>query len=503
MTKPFRPRVTRPVPDVLSPETENALRKTDSYRKTWEDYISTFSPEHFLARQERIIRRHAIETGILERLYDISWGVTQSLVADGITSDVYERASENANELANPTALETIEVQLSALQMMVEFVQSSRDFTSGFIKELHASMTKNQKYVDGSEDQFGNRTKMPLRHGEWKLTGNSVTRPDGSLWAFVDPMFVQDEIEFLVSEYAKKSAISHPIVLAAWVHYSFINIHPFSDGNGRVARALTLFALLRGHYPPIVVARDSRSEYIAALDRGNEGDLEPLIRFFARLEENTLLGELDSVPVQVESSASVADLAKAFASRLNEKAESALNEKRFKAEKLALELQSRIKDLLEASGAEVSGQMQLPSLDFRAWVDSAQPPEPKSKYYAGQIIVSARAVGFYSNHTNGTWWSCLSILVNGKKMKFVAVVQKVGHGESGVLAVTVSAEEYFASSENSASDERSYDDLLRVSSTDWVNMSSETPVHEVWPEVKAFIDKMLFAALAEFFNRAH
>jgi Fic family protein len=503
MTKPIKKQVTRPVPSVLSPETENALRKTDAYRLTWEEYISTFSSEHLMARQERIIRKHAIETGILERLYDVSWGVTQSLVADGITSDVYERASESANEVPNLTALETIEVQLSALQMMVDFVQTSRAFTAGFIKELHAAMTKNQKFVDGSQDQFGNSTKMPLRHGEWKLTGNSVTRPDGTEWAFVDPLFVQDEIEFLVAEYEKKSETTHPIVLSAWVHYSFINIHPFSDGNGRVARALSLFALLRGHYPPIVVARDSRTEYIAALDKGNEGDLEPLIRFFARLEENTLLGELDSVPVEVESSASVSDLAKAFATRLNLKAESSLNEKRVRAEILASGLQAKIKDLLELSAEQVSGQLQLPSIDFQARVDSAHPPEPKSKYYAGQIIGAAKAVGFYSNHTDGTWWSCLTIYLNGKKMKFVAVVQKVGHGESGVLAVTVSAEEYFVSNESSGQDERSFEDILRVSSSDWVNMSSETEVKEVWPEVKDFVERMLFAALAEFFNRAH
>ena len=42
------------------------------------------------------MRRHAIETGIIERLYDIDWGVTEALVAEGLTADAVARADSGA-----------------------------------------------------------------------------------------------------------------------------------------------------------------------------------------------------------------------------------------------------------------------------------------------------------------------------------------------------------------------------------------------------------------------
>lgn len=496
-----RSYVTKTIPSSFSPETENALRKTDSYKRTWEDYVSAFSKEQLEEREARLIRRHAIETGILERLYDVSWGVTQSLVADGITADVFERANDGGSELSNPTALETMKVQHAALEMMVDFVKSSRPLSVGFIKELHAAMTKNQLFVD-SEDQFGRESQMPLRHGEWKLIPNSVARPDGTNWQFVEPLFVQDEIERLVAEYAQKAELTHPIVLAAWIHYSFIAIHPFSDGNGRVARALMLLALLKGKYPPLVISRESRSEYIEALDKGNDGDLELLIRFFAKLEESTLLGELDSLPVEPTPSASLVDLAKAYAGRISKQVETSIEENRVKTAQLASEIQTKVIEFLTKTGREVEQQFQQPSLDFSHYVDHASPPEPKAKYYQGQVVSSAKAVGFYSNHADGTWWTCLTLRLNGKRMKFVTIIQKVGHGETGVIAVTVSAEEYFSNGDANNAEERSFDDLLKVSINDWVNMSYDSDIEVVWPEIQSFVDGMLIAAATEFFNRA-
>jgi Fic family protein len=44
----------------------------------------------------------------------------------------------------------------------------------------------------------------------------------------------------------------HPVARAAWLHHRFISIHPFEDGNGRVARALTLLVLLKANYAPLV-----------------------------------------------------------------------------------------------------------------------------------------------------------------------------------------------------------------------------------------------------------
>ena len=56
-------------------------------------------------------------------------------------------------------------------------------------------------------------------------------------------------------------------MLEAYVraHTSFVRIHPFFDGNGRLARLLANLPVLFAGYPPIVSPAESRTEYIMSL----------------------------------------------------------------------------------------------------------------------------------------------------------------------------------------------------------------------------------------------
>ncbi len=66
-----------------------------------------------------------------------------------------------------------------------------------------------------------------------------------------------------------------------------MQIHPFQDGNGGVTRALVTWHLVQHDYLPIVVTRDDRNDYIDALEAGDDGDLNPLIAFTARLQRRS------------------------------------------------------------------------------------------------------------------------------------------------------------------------------------------------------------------------
>ncbi|MCI0497718.1 MAG: Fic family protein [Thermoplasmata archaeon] len=81
---------------------------------------------------------------------------------------------------------------------------------------------------------------------------------------------------------------SHPIVAAAFVHHRFVEIHPFSDGNGRVARLLMNLRLMRAGYPPVVIAASGRNEYYRALRDADMGDLGPLIDLILRATDASL-----------------------------------------------------------------------------------------------------------------------------------------------------------------------------------------------------------------------
>jgi len=57
----------------------------------------------------------------------------------------------------------------------------------------------------------------------------------------------------------------HPIITTALAHQQFVNIHPFIDGNGRIARLLNNWLLLSEGYPPLSIPLVLRMEYLNAL----------------------------------------------------------------------------------------------------------------------------------------------------------------------------------------------------------------------------------------------
>lgn len=414
-------------------DTKNLLATVDTVRGAWDEYLSRVSPEEFDEARRRTLTRHAIETGIIERLYEVSWGVTEALVAEGLTLEAAARAGGIAEE-----TLDVIHSQLDALQLLVAAVKSGRELTSSFIKELHSAITRTQLTYK-ARDQFGRYFDRPLKHGEWKEFPNDVTRVDGSRLEYAPPEQVQSQIDTLLQLYEAARA-EHPIILASWLHHRFVRIHPFQDGNGRVARALSLMVLLRAKYAPIVVTNDQREDYIDALDAANQGDIRPLVRLFAGLELVALKSEI-SVPVSRGSAASGAvPVARELVSRLNDRRASDQVQRALITEKLASDVQARIIDELARLASDLK-------LEFRAvdpladsWEAHAAPGDPNASYWYRQIVFAANRVDFFADLHSGSWWTSLSIRALGHLLRYLVVVQKVGRGDVGVLAVTAVAE---------------------------------------------------------------
>lgn len=81
--------------------------------------------------------------------------------------------------------------------------------------------------------------------------------------------YVQEDIKILLKWYKENRKNMHPFALAVLFHHKFESIHPFSDGNGRTGRMLMNHILILDKYPPIVVNRKDRKEYLEAM---NEAD---------------------------------------------------------------------------------------------------------------------------------------------------------------------------------------------------------------------------------------
>jgi len=79
-----------------------------------------------------------------------------------------------------------------------------------------------------------------------------------------------------------------PALQAAELHYNFVAIHPFSDGNGRTARLLMNYHLLRRGYPHAVIEVSDRAEYLSALEEANAGRCDRFAIFILRCVEKSV-----------------------------------------------------------------------------------------------------------------------------------------------------------------------------------------------------------------------
>jgi Fic family protein len=172
----------------------------------------------------------------------------------------------------------------------MDCVAGGRPITKGLIHELHSILTKHEDTTTAM-DQFGKRREIPLLKGKFKELPNNPRRIDGNVHEYCPPVHVETEIENLLTWLNQYDA-EDPIVVAAWLHHRFTQIHPYQDGNGRVARALTTLVLLRSELLPLVIDRDLRVEYIGALEVADADDLSPLASLFARLERAAIMQAL-------------------------------------------------------------------------------------------------------------------------------------------------------------------------------------------------------------------
>lgn len=229
---------------------------------------------------EKLSREWAIETGVIENLYEIERGVTQTLIERGFQAELLNRGSTNK---PREYVLRLLRDQKDALDGVFDFVRSERTLSTSYIKELHAALLRSQDTTEGL-DAHGRHVEIPLIKGAWKKQANHPMR-DGVIYTYCPPEHVAAEMDRLVAIHAEHVAKGVPCdVQSAWLHHRFTQIHPLQDGNGRVARAIASLVLVKDGLFPLVVTRDDKARYLDALEAADGGKLKPLIDLIAKLQ---------------------------------------------------------------------------------------------------------------------------------------------------------------------------------------------------------------------------
>ncbi|MFZ3169970.1 MAG: Fic family protein [Candidatus Methanoperedens sp.] len=111
-----------------------------------------------------------------------------------------------------------------------------------------------------------------------RITGAVKTPPD---WSKI--VKLMDGLTEKISE-----SKTHPVETAAYLHHRFVQIYPFIDGNGRVARLLTNLYLIAWGYPAIVLKIEDRGKYYKFLRAAHAGNLSTFANFIAKAMDESL-----------------------------------------------------------------------------------------------------------------------------------------------------------------------------------------------------------------------
>lgn len=202
----------------------------------------------------------------------LTYGETKALILFGITAKgktLQEHLETSGHD--------------EAVKWLIEIVKSETEITETFIRQLHELILKNP-YQKEAITPSGQKTSRWIKIGQYKTEPNHVITKTGEMFYFATPEETPAKMHDLMLWFrAKKEDNSiSPILLAAEFHHKFIRIHPFDDGNGRMARLLMNFILMQFGLPPAIIKTEDKENYYAALQQADAGILADFVSYIAQ-----------------------------------------------------------------------------------------------------------------------------------------------------------------------------------------------------------------------------
>ena len=423
-----------PITDLTDADRAAASDELPALLRTWEE-VRKELPDHLVtAFNERLRREWAIETGVIERLYTLDDGTTRLLIEQGIDASLipHDDREEPPELIAGMIA-----DHLDAVEWLFDVITERRSLSTSFVKELHQLMTRKQEFAAGV-DIFRRPARIKLLHGDYKRRPNNPTRPDGKIHQYCPPEHVAAEMDRLLEIHAAHTASRiAPDVSAAWLHHRFVQIHPFQDGNGRVARAIASLVLIRDGMFPLVVTNRDREQYLEVLGEADNGNLAPFVALVARLQKKWLvraLGITGAVRLEAEHLDQVIESIGETFNLREQAARADLDTAKETAEALldgAVEMLEDIKDRLEE-------QVRSEFFERSVFTDFNRDRDAKRRgYYRHQVIDTARNLEYFANMRDYHSWARLVIETEQGRSEILLSLHGVNREYRGLIGASV------------------------------------------------------------------
>lgn len=213
----------------------------------------------------------------------LTYGETAFFLREGLTSE--GKPLKDYLEAKN---------HAEAIDFLLDIIKGNRQITESFIKELHALLLKDIHFTY-AKGAHGRLIKKNLNAGKYKILPNHVLTISGKIHKYTDPLHVHDEMEKLI-QWLHQEKKMHIVEKAALFHYRFVAIHPFDDGNGRMARLLMNLILMKSGYPPCIIKNINRRKYLESLELiDGKNNYQPFIAFISEELLSTQKNMLDTL----------------------------------------------------------------------------------------------------------------------------------------------------------------------------------------------------------------
>lgn len=208
---------------------------------------------HIDSLKEKIDRQRPFSKELAKSLHEklvVEWTYNSNAIEGNTLSISETKVVLEGITVGGKTMIEHLEVinHRDAISFIEDLISNKEPLSGWNIRNIHSLILKeidkeNAGRYRSENVMISGAKHIPPRHFE-----------------------ISDLMQELVEEYDNNWKVYHPVIRATLLHGEFVKIHPFIDGNGRTARLLLNFELMRNGYPPVIIKSDDRAKYYEVLD---------------------------------------------------------------------------------------------------------------------------------------------------------------------------------------------------------------------------------------------
>ncbi len=258
---------------VITAEMLNGISEIDKFNSLW-----TAGPDRPSPDELKVMKRIATIESV---------GSSNRIEGNKMTDEQIEELFSRIDKKSFTTRDEQEVAGYSDLLTIIFDNYKDIPLTENYIKQLHKTLLA---YSDKDERHRGEYKKDSNRVAAFDANGNEIGSIFETATPFDTPKLMEEIIKWTNNTLGDR--YFHPIITIGVFIVHFLSIHPFSDGNGRMSRALTVMLMLQNGYDYMPYAsmesiiEASKDAYYRAL-RGTQKTIwtdkvnyEPWLTFF-------------------------------------------------------------------------------------------------------------------------------------------------------------------------------------------------------------------------------